>query len=236
MKNVNKLTKTLTIAVNVLVYVLCALCLLLLLFTVFGKRNSDGAVQLFGYEMRVVLSGSMEKNQNVDVSDYKIKDIKTGSLVFVRLVPNDQTKAQEFYANLQVGDVLTFCYDVSSQRVDERTAPHMTITHRIVSIEPNDTGGYIITLRGDNLATGFADEQIINTSDIASPNYVIGKVTGKSYVLGRLAYSLKRPMGIAMLIIIPSVIILIWQVVKIVSVLKDKNKKQLVQTSTDNPN
>ena len=230
---INKFTKALTVTINVLVYVFCALCLLLLLFTVFSKRSSDGAVQLFGFEMRVVLSGSMEKNENVDVSNYKIKDIKTGSMVFVRLVPVDETKAKEFYASLHVGDVLTFCYDVSNQQLEGKTAPQMTITHRIVDIEPNDTGGYIITLRGDNLSTELADVQIIDTSNLASPNYVIGKVTGKSYVLGWLTYSLKRPLGIAMLIIVPSVIIIIWQVVKIVNVCKCKKLRQI---SADNSN
>ena len=220
------LTQTLTIVANVFVYVFCALCLLLLVFTLFSKRNNDGAVKLLGYEMRIVLSGSMEKNSNVDVSDCKIKDIKTGSIVFVRLVPEEEAKAEEFYSNLKEGDVLTFCYDVSQQNFDGKNAPQMTITHRVLDIQQKDTGGYLITLRGDNQSTaGLGDVQVIDTSDQASPNYVVGQVVGKSYVLGRLFYSIKRPLGIALLVIIPCVIIIIWNVIKIVDILKSKKEK-----------
>lgn len=213
-KTEKKLNKALNIVANAFVYVFCALCLLLLLFTVFSKRDEDGAVKLFGYEMRVVLSGSMEKHEGAQLSDYKIKDIKTGSMVFVQLVPNDVAKAEEWYAGIKVGDVLTFRYLVAMRQ--------QTITHRVIDIQPK-TGGYLITLRGDNSSDGGV--QVIDTSDEASPNYVIGKVTGKNYLFGWFAYSLKRPMGLAMLIIIPCTIITIWQVVRIVNLIKLKKEK-----------
>ena len=234
-KNV-KINRALTAIVNALVYVFCALCLLLLLFTVFSKRDADGAVNLFGYQMRIVLSGSMEKNSDVDVSDYRIKDIKTGSMVFVQLVPEDVTEAEKFYSELKVGDVLTFRYDVSAQQFEGKTAPQMTVTHRIIDIQPGKAGGYVITLRGDNVSTTQAvNTQIIDTANDASPNYVIGKVGATSFILGWLVYSLQRPLGLVMLVIVPSAIILFWQVVKIVSVIySGKNKKEeLLQTNTD---
>ena len=225
-RTANKINKSLSIVANTLVYVFCAICLVLFLFTVFSKRDTDGAVKLFGYEMRVVLSGSMEKHPDVNVADYKIKDIKTGSMVFVRLVPDNVTKAQEFYSKLKVGDVLTFRYDVSKQQISVRHSPQMTITHRIIDIQPSDNGGYIITLRGDNQsATGLTDVQIIDTSAEESPNYVVGKVTAKSFLFGWLAYSLKRPLGLAMLIITPCAIIIVWNVVRIVNLLKNGKRQ-----------
>ena len=221
---------------HALVFVFCAICLLLLLFTLFSKQDADGAVKLAGYEMRIVLSGSMEKNADVDVSDYRIKDIKTGSMVLVQLVPEDVTQADKFYSELKVGDVLTFRYDVSAKPFEGKTAPQITVTHRIIDIQPNARGGYIITLRGDNASATVADTQVIDTSDQTSPNYVIGKVTAQSFLLGWLAYSLKRPLGLVMLIIVPSVIIVIGQVVQIISVCKGKNKKELVQVKNDSAN
>ncbi|MCH5152452.1 MAG: hypothetical protein J1F68_00620 [Clostridiales bacterium] len=222
-KSATKFNRALTVVANVPVYVFCTLCLAMLLFTVFSKRDTDGAVKLLGYEMRIVLSGSMEKNSDVDVSDCRIKDIRKGSMVFVQLVPDGAAQAQEFYSRLKVGDVLTFRYDVSGQHFEGKQSPQMTITHRIVDIEPNDTGGYVITLRGDNSSsTGIADVQTIDTSNTASPNYVIGRVTGKSYVLGLLVYSLKRPLGLAVLIIVPCVIVIAWNVSKIVNIAKRK--------------
>ena len=216
-KNAQKHRRALAIAANTFIYVFCVLCLALLTFTVFSKRNADGAVDLLGYEMRIVLSGSMEKHPDVNVSEYKIKDIRTGSMVFVQLVPDDETKAEEFYSKMKVGDVLTFRY-VVAQRQE-------TITHRIVDVQPKDIGGYIITLRGDNVSNGATGEQVIDTADVNSPNYVIGKVTGKSFLFGRFVYSLKTPLGLALLIIIPCSIIIVWHVIKIINSVKIYKRK-----------
>ena len=227
MKN-KKVTKVLSVVVNVIVYLFCALCLLLLVFTIVGKRDSDGAVKMFGYEMRVVLSGSMEHHPDVDVSAYKIKSIRTGSMVFVKTVPDDADKAEDFYSKLQVGDVLTFRYVVALRQE--------TVTHRIVDIQPKDTGGYIITLRGDNLLDNgkLPSVQVIDTDDEFSPNYVIGKVTGQSIVLGWFVYSLKQPVGLALLIIVPCAIIIIWNVVKIVNTVNaQKAEKQAAEKDSE---
>ena len=222
MKN-KKLNKALSVVANVVVYVFCALCLLLVLFTVFSKRDSDGAVKVLGYEMRIVVSGSMEKHPDVDVSNYKIKSIKTGSIVFVKLAPQDEQQLQQWYDDLQVGDVLTFSYFEKEQQV---------ITHRITDIQPNGSGGYVITLRGDNLSdSGATSQQIIDTSDENSYNHVIGKVTGHNFIFGWFVYSLKQPIGMALVIIVPCLVIMVWNVVKIVSVLRDKKDETVGEQS-----
>ncbi|MCH5156821.1 MAG: hypothetical protein J1G02_02960 [Clostridiales bacterium] len=219
-----KLTKVVSVAVNIIIYLFCALCLLLLVFTIAGKRDTDGAVNMFGYQMRIVLTGSMEAHPDVDVSDYKIKSLKTGSMVFIKTVPDDENKAEEFYSDLKVGDVLTFRYLIGSRQE--------TITHRIIDIKQKDTSGYVITLRGDNLSSsGATGVQTIDTGNESSLNYVVGKVTGKSYVLGWIAYSLKQPIGIALVIIVPCSIIIIWNVIKIVNAV---NAKKLEQQAIEN--
>ena len=209
MKQNGKVHNRIFAFVNVVIYTVCALCLV---FTVLSSRNNEGAVKLFGYEMLIVLSGSMEKNSDVDVSNYRIKDIKTGSMVFVQTVPEQNFQAKEWYSRLQVGDVLTFRYVVGTRQE--------TVTHRIVALEAKDTGGYLITLRGDNVVAG---EQLIDT-DIDGYNYVIGKVTGKSFVFGWLAYWLKRPVGIMLLVVLPCLIVVFYQVARIVNIVTDKNK------------
>lgn len=217
--NIEKLRKAFETIANILVYLFCALCVVMLVFTLFAKRDADGAVEVFGYEMRIVVSASMEKNDRADVSNYAIKDIKTGSMVFVRLVPSGDTDAQAFYASLKVGDVLTFRYVEAVQQE--------TITHRIVDIVEKPTGGYVITLEGDNKPdSGSVSQQVIDTTEVDSPNYVIGKVTGKSFLFGWLIYSLKQPVGMSLLIIVPSLIIIILQVIKIVNTLNANKKKR----------
>ncbi len=50
----------------------------IILFCLTGKSG------LFGYQARIVMSSSMEKNPQTDVENYAIRDIPAGSLILVR--------------------------------------------------------------------------------------------------------------------------------------------------------
>lgn len=217
-----KIITALQITGNVLMYLFFALCLFVLLLSIISKRDVDGAVEIFGYEMRIVLTGSMEKNEYTwdDVKQYEIKNVPKYSAVFIELVPDDEAKADEWYAELKKGDVLTFRYFMATRQE--------TITHRIDKIESKTTGGYIITLKAEN-GSGTPDDwtpQIIDTSEKDSPNYVIGKVTGKSYVLGRVVNAVKQPIGIGLIIIIPCSLIIIFEIIRIVNVLNEEKRRK----------
>ncbi len=213
------LKKVLNVIFDVLVYAFVIVAALTIVFSVISKRDTDGAVNIFGMQMRIVISPSMEKCEETDVSAYKIKDIPVKSMVFIELVPEDSEAAKEWYAGLQVGDVLTFRYKYATQE---------TITHRIISITQKPTGGYIISLEGDNKASDANTlKQTIDTDEAeTSPNYVIGKVTGQSRVLGFLVYSVKQPMVMVLLVIVPCAVIIVLQVIKIISVLSADRKKR----------
>jgi hypothetical protein len=128
-------------------------------------------------------------------------------MVFIELVPKENEK--EWYASLRVGDVLTFRYKYDRQE---------TITHRIIEKnenldkDGNPNGWYTFVLKGDNKAlandpnASAADTgtQTINT-EIESANYIIGKVTGQDRFLGFVAYALKQPICIALIIIVPDI-------------------------------
>ena len=90
-----------------------------------------------------------------------------------------------------------------------------------------EKNGYIIKLQGDNINdTDDVGIQIIDTTDINSTNYVIGKVTSKSYLLGLFVYSLKQPLGIVLLVIVPCLIIIILEIVRIINYFNDIRKKK----------
>ncbi len=207
------------IAFNALLCIFLAICVCSVFLTLFSKKDSDGAAEIFGYQMRIVTSDSMAKCEHTDVSDFEIKDIPVRSMVFVKVMPRDDAEADEWYRGLQVGDVLTFRYVYGTQ---------VTITHRITSITEKDTGGFIIELAGDNVNS---DEdrlhQTIDTSVPNSTNYVIGKVTGRAYVFGVVMSFLMQPAGIILCIILPCAIIALFEVYKIIRMfLDDKNKRQ----------
>lgn len=218
--NFNKetLKKTLKIIGDVLLYVIVAFAMFVLVVSITSKKDSDGTATVFGKQLRFVQSNSMAECELTDVSGYKIKSIPVKSCVFVEVVPENEEEKAEWYANLKVGDVLTFKYVYTKQE---------TITHRIINIVENENGGYIITLEGDNKnADSSLLKQTINTSLTDSPNYVIGKVTGQSYLLGLLVYAFKTPVGIVCIIIIPCLIIIAFEVMRLIRVFgKDKKEK-----------
>ena len=224
------LKKTAKIAGNVLLYVFIAVCIFGVILTVVSKKDADGTATIFGRQMRFVISPSMEKCDLTDVSKFEIKDIPTKSMVFIDTVPEDDAEAERWYADLEVGDVLTFKYVYVKQE---------TITHRITDIDEKD-GGYIITLEGDNKNhDSDALTQTIDTTKKNSPNYIIGKVVGQSYALGLFLSTLRSPVGIICIIILPCLIILILEAVKIARVLgadrktKERQEKEQQQNELD---
>lgn len=221
--------KAVKVLLDVVTYVFIVLCIVCVVFTITAKK-SDGAINMFGYQARIVVSESMEKCSETNTDNFDIKDIPLKSLVFIDLVPTDDAEAKEWYANLEVGDVVTFKYKYDR---------HEVITHRIVEKienldkDGNPTGWFTFSMRGDNKALSSdpnasqADlgTQTINT-EVESVNYIIGKVTGQSKVLGFVLYALKQPIVIALVVIVPSLIIMTFEIIKVVGVFSENKKKK----------
>ncbi len=223
-----KVLRALQIAGDVLFCLIIAFALFVLIISVSAKRDADGTANVFGYQLRFVRSGSMEKCDQTDVSGYKIKSIPVKSCVFIKKAPapEDQQALNEWCSALSVGDVLTFQYSkyVSDPK---KNIQDKVITHRIVKIEPKE-GGYMITLEGDyKNDTGSVEQQVIDTTKADGLDYIIGKVEGQSYFLGLCVYALKSPVGLVFIIIVPCMIVIAYEVIKIVTVLnKDKKDRQ----------
>lgn len=219
MKKINgTVKKILKIGANVLTYAFLVLCIFTLFIAVSSKKDADGAATVFGKQIRIIRSDSMAKSEFTDVSNYKIKSLPIKSLIVVETVPKAEEKREAWFSKLKVGDVLTFRYVFVSQE---------TVTHRITAIEAKEDGGYIIELKGDNAASeNGAGTQTIDTSDLQSPNYVIGKVTWKSHALGVLVYALKTPVGIICIVILPCLIIIGLELARIIGVLQENKRKK----------
>lgn len=213
-----KIKKIGKIALDILLYLFLAICVVTLILTVFSKKDIDGASELFGYQMRVISSDSMAKCELTDVSDYEIGSIPLRSMIFVKVMPEDEAEADEWYRSLEVGDVLTFRYVYTNQ---------VTITHRIISITEKETGGFLIELAGDNKNSDSGQlTQTIDTSVENNTNYVIGKVTGQFFLLGFIVSLLKEPLGLIFIVIVPCFIIILLEVLKIVGVYSAERKKR----------
>lgn len=200
---------------NVLLYALLALALVVLILSIATKKGEDGVATIFGKQMRIVQSDSMAKCELTDVSAYEIKDLPVKTLLVIETVPTEN--ADEWYRQIQEGDVLTFRYKYTEQ---------VTITHRVTEITEKETGGFVIELTGDNKSSEDNLLQTIDTSDTDSFNYVIGKVVWANPVLGWLVYALRSPVVIVCLIIIPCVIVIVVEIVRIINALGEKKNEK----------
>lgn len=227
------------IVLDVVVVLVLLLALFTMLVTVGAKKSKDGTATIFGYQLRFVQSGSMEKCPYTDVSGYKIKSIKTKSCVFIKTAPTSEKEINEWYKTLKVGDVLTFQYNrESSANKDNYDGNSKIITHRVIKIDKKENGkGYVITLKGDYKPSKDAEpaEQVIDTeSDTpATTTYIIGKVTGQSYLLGLCVYVLKKPVGIICVVIVPCLLMIVIQIFRMANVMgEDKKKKKAAEQAS----
>lgn len=203
--------KIFKITSDILLYCFIFLGLITIIITLSSKKDIDGATNIFNYQLRLVITDSMDKCSETNVSKYKIKSIPKNSLVLIKKIEDND------YKKIKEGDVLTFRYLYTEQ---------VTITHRVKSIVEKDTGGYIIELVGDN-KTGESEllVQTIDTSIEESPNYIIGEVVYTSIIIGFILNMLKSSLGIVFIIIIPSFIIILLEVIKIINVTVIENRK-----------
>ena len=219
-KTKKTLKKVGKITADILICIVVVLALIGVVLTVSAKRSADNTATLFGLQMRIVLTSSMEESPYTDVSEYDIQDIPVRSMVFVETVPDDPAEADAWYKELKVGDVLTFryLYNVMPE----------TITHRITKIDPDPAnGGYVIELKGDNKNADSENlTQVIHTAKTNTPNRVLGKVVGQSYLLGLFVCALQEPVGLICMIILPATVIAIWEIIRIINLLNAEKKKR----------
>lgn len=160
--------KVMKITGNIL-YTLIFSILLLLTVIVISSRASGGEPELFGYQLKTVLSGSMEPTFN------------TGSLILVKKFDEATT--------LDKGDIITF-------RQDETNV----VTHRIIEVV-TQSGKEFYRTQGDNNED--PDTNLVMTDNL------VAKYTGITIpLIGYFLQYASTPLGTALLLIIPGLILL----------------------------
>lgn len=162
------MNKAIKITGNVL-YGIVFTALLLMIVMVISSRASGGEPELFGYQFKTVLSGSMEPT------------FKTGSVILVEEIKDKLA--------LKENDVITF-------RQDEKNV----VTHRIVEVVKQGEA-VLYRTKGDN-----NEEADMNP---VMPENVVAKYS--DITVPFIGYFLKyasSPMGTALLLIIPGLLLL----------------------------
>lgn len=169
-------------------------------------RAQGETLTVGGMQYRIVLTGSMEGDRE--------DSLRTHSIVGIQVAPEDEAQRQEFFASLQVGDIITFNDWTRTGTQDDPVVN----THRIVEINGTETG-FTFTTQGD--ANDAPDAQPIGEDD------VIGKVTWSNYGLGAFLYFLCSTTGIVVCLIVPAALILIYEIFNIARIVRaDRHRKQ----------
>jgi signal peptidase I len=172
-----KLKKTIKI-INHLVSTILILILLCSFYVMISSKITGGQPSIFGNQLMLVLSGSMEPS------------ISTGSVVGVKPVENT--------SKLKKGDVITFYSPIKKDTI---------VTHRIIDVVGQGDFTQYLT-KGDN-----------NQTDDPRPvphTKVIGKYSGVNVpYLGYILEFLQSKNGIALSLILPGMIIIIYNIISL---------------------
>ncbi|QHS24360.1 signal peptidase I [Virgibacillus sp. MSP4-1] len=190
-------TKSVFKVIKNTLYLLVCATLLLMTIIVLSSRASGGEPQIFGYQFKTVLSGSMEPT------------FETGSIIVVKDVENP--------ASLQKDDIITF-----------QASENALVTHRIIEKFTQGENTFYRT-QGDN-------NDGPDTQPVLSEN-VVAKYTGVTIpLIGYFLNFASSPMGTAILLIGPGLMLLGYAVYSFRLALKEldrQNKEAVASTDTE---
>ncbi len=169
-----------------LLFIILLLFMATLSFFLIQSRLSGGAPEVAGYQMYIVLSGSMSP------------EFDTGSLAFVRETDTDQ---------LVIGDIITY---------QTRADSDSLTTHRIVEIRRN----------GDTRFVTRGDANNVNDPTPVPAENVVGRVTGSVPYVGYLLDFVQTRMGLILLIFVPGLLIILYELGKIMKYVTQGNDKK----------
>lgn len=198
------------------------------------EKATSGGMSLFGYETRLVISGSMSGSDEFYAGEefktfehQDIKRIPVKSAIFIqRKDLSSEENLNKWMNALVTGDVITF--------INHGTAD--VITHRIVGINKDATTGNVISFiaQGDdpNQDTSSARGQMKQTVMV---DWVIGKVTGQSEFLGNVLFLItEKKIVLILVVIVPSSLLMLYEIGKVIYYVwkdkqEDKDKEAIAQ-------
>lgn len=177
-------------------------CLLTVMIQTFTGKDPT----LFGYRSLVVVTDSMTGTYD------------KGDVIIVKA--KDGEKLADDPSELKQGDVVTFIAPEGFGQIEG-----YTVTHRIV-VAPyqGDDGEWYIRTKGD--AAGATDSVPVPVENVT------GIVLGKSELLAGLQSVLRSKAGFLLIIVIPLILIALWQIV-VFAATSAKNRKNPHTENTD---
>ena len=195
--------KALSIASKVLVWIIVAVTVFMMGFTIFSTLTFDrNDRNLFGIRFYVVLTDSMSPSENN--KDDKVH-FNAGDIVMIKNVEDAKS--------LQPGEVIAF---ISQNSVSYGE----TVTHMIREVKTTSDGRFLgYVTYGTN--TGTDDEAIVE------PDYVLGTYAGKLPKVGYFFDFLQTTPGYIVCILVPFLLLILWQGVNTIRLFKQYKREQV---------
>ena len=195
--------KILNIALKVVTWLLVALTVFMMIFTVVTVTTVDrNDRSIFGVKFYIVQTDSMslsENNKDMDVH------FNAGDIVIIKNV--DDPRA------LQAGDIIAF---MSTNSVSYGE----TVTHMIHEVKKTEDGkvlGYVTY--GTN--TGTDDEALVE------PEYVLGAYSGKLPGVGNFFAFVKSTPGYIVCILVPFLLLILYNGVNVIRLFRKYKREQM---------
>ena len=190
-----KIKKTLHFITTVLMYSICLIMIIVFLVFVVNFIDSQHNIK----------AGNNKKSL---FSAYTI--VSPSMVPSINVLDVVVTKRVDSPEDLEKGDIITF------NSTDYRYSG-VTVTHRIQNIKKTSSGEYLYTTKGDNN----------NTPDSSriSFNEIYGKVLFRIPKIGYIQYYLSSILGWVAIIVVPAVMIIGYDLYKIIKELKTPDKK-----------
>lgn len=139
----------------------------------------------------------------VIVSQSMIPTIKVNDAIVIKRADSNE---------LEIGDIITFSSRSSSYF-------GLTVTHRIVGKQQSQSGDYVYRTKGDN--NNSEDSTLVQNGDI------YGKVILKIPKIGYIQKFVSTPSGFIISILIPTSFVVIYDVIRIILLLKKRKEEKL---------
>ncbi len=170
----------------------------------------------------IILVNFIDQSNNLKKGLQKPALVSAYTIVSPSMVPNINvldvivTTRVSDPSKIKVGDVITF------NSTDYRSSG-VTVTHRVRKIEKTSDGKYLFTTKGDANNTEDATRQPFSS--------IYGKVLIRIPKLGYIQYILSSVLGWVCLIIIPTVIIIGLDIIKIIKTIKNDSRMKSKDSS-----
>lgn len=201
--------KALGIVSRVLTWIVIAVTVFMMIFTVFSTLTFDrNDRNLFGIRFYIVLTDSMSPSENNKDDEVHFN---AGDIVLIKNVKDAKA--------LEPGDVIAF---ISQNSVSFGE----TVTHMIREVRKDGEGnvlGYVTY--GTN--TGTNDEALVE------PEYVLGAYAGKLPKVGHFFSFLKTTPGYIVCILVPFLLLILWQGVNVVRLFKQYRREQMADMEAE---